>query len=211
MTKKEIYDQVASEHGNVVIIVKKSLRVDNEFLPAIGKLNLHSFKIDEFNQDSNICPVTCSIYLNKINKFVFLKCELENNLWHLTEESFKTLSDIFQDSNGLNNLRNSNFFYIDTIITNELKGYLPKTNSYKTGILKDVFFSFINPENLGLLTNELVGTIHTNEENFYLSDDRIKDETKDGIKSLLEQMSLPRGTQKITNIELNGAFRISFE
>jgi len=97
---------------------------------------------------------------------------------------------------------------INKFIDNGLTLFLPSKNE---GVLFASLKEIFSSENVGIIANANIEKIFTDEENFYLSDNRIKDETKDEISRLLNEMILPTVSgEKFNSIELDGAFRISY-
>lgn len=215
MTIKEKYDRIVAEYGTAIILVKKQIVFKKSNGNNEENIYLHSFKLDTFLETDKPI-VICSIYSASNHQFYKLQCTLKltpNHVWEMNGDDLNsTLVALGIDSGSMTHFNN----LVNTSITEAITSFLPSENNIARRFWTAMDYTSIvlSSENVGLLTNSLVDHMHTKEENFYLSDKRIQNETQNLLsKNLTDDgtvpgMTTPNGT--VHSIELNGAFRISF-
>lgn len=231
MSRIKTYNRLVAQHGSFVIIVKELMRLKNDSLRKIfikEDIYLHSLKVNDlfaFNEK----VVIAIFYCKESDNFFQIPFELKDNegienIWKCVHTHEQVQEIILKARNQ----HDSDYLLIfasyvlteanltdfdnemDLIISSQLTDFLPKSTFKERLWNKETLKTVFSAENFGIVTNELINKLHTDEENYYLHDDRKQSGTQNGISSVLNTMDIPN-KESITGIELNGAFRISYK
>lgn len=204
-----LFDRILFEYGTAIFTVKEEITF-NERTRKPLKLYLHSFKLDS-GAENNERLLFCNLFSVPPSTFYLIKIEVKKNT--LNKWQFYYNDDHWEKikkNDNLGQYLNSDNFTILSgkirqMIESVLNDFLPTGKSFK--FAKALLKSSV--DNLGLITSTTTIELNSDEEKYYLSNHRIINQTKTKLTEFCGNMDFPDKTL-ISDIELNGAFRISF-